>query len=337
MSRKNILVTGGAGYIGSHTVVELIEAGYNVFIIDNFSNSKPVVVDRIEQITGVRPKVYNVDLLDKDELSEVFNRHEIDGAIHFAGLKSVGESVEVPLKYYKHNILSTINLCDVMTAHEVKKLVFSSSATVYSENNVMPVNENSSLGPKNPYGKTKLMIEEILRDLVVADSDWEISILRYFNPVGAHESGLIGEDPKGIPNNLMPYITNVAIGKLDKLKVFGSDYNTVDGTGIRDYIHVVDLAVGHIKALEALQKGISVYNMGTGEGYSVLEVISAFEKITNKKVNYEFTDRRPGDVAISYADVSKAKSELKWKAKRNIEQMCLDAWNWQVKNPNGYS
>lgn len=336
MSIKNILVTGGAGYIGSHTVVELIQSGYNVFIIDNFSNSNPKVVDRIEKITGVRPTVYNVDLLDKGKLGNVFDRHEIDGVIHFAGLKAVGESVQEPLRYYKHNILSTINLCEVMTSYGVKKLVFSSSATVYSEDNVMPVNENSSLGPKNPYGRTKLMIEEILRDLVIADSDWEISILRYFNPVGAHESGLIGEDPKGIPNNLMPYITNVAIGKFEKLNIFGSDYDTVDGTGVRDYIHVVDLAVGHIKALEALKKGISVYNMGTGKGYSVLEVVSAFEKVTNKKVNYEFTDRRPGDVAVSYADVSKAESELNWKAERNIEQMCLDAWNWQVKNPDGY-
>lgn len=337
MGIKNILVTGGTGYIGSHTVVELVEADYNVIIVDNFSNSNPKVVERIQQITGIKPLVYDVDLLDKDELNKVFDRHIIDGVIHFAGLKSVGESTKLPLKYYNHNILSTINLCEIMSTHKVKRLVFSSSATVYSDNNVMPVNEKSALGPSNPYGKTKLMIEEILNDLIFADSEWEISILRYFNPVGAHETGLIGEEPKGIPNNLMPYITNVAIGKFDKLKIFGSDYNTVDGTGVRDYIHVVDLAIGHIKALEALQKGVSVYNMGTGRGHSVLEVISAFEKVNNKNVNYEFTDRRAGDVAVSFADVSKAEFELNWKAKRNIDQMCLDAWNWQVKNPDGYS
>ncbi|WP_144462521.1 UDP-glucose 4-epimerase GalE [Siminovitchia fortis] len=335
---NKILVTGGAGYIGSHTVVELYNAGYEVIIVDNFVNSNLEVINRINEITHQKPIVYPIDLLIKDDLEKVFSQHKFDGVIHFAGLKAVGESTQYPLKYYKENILSTINLCDLMNKYDVKNLVFSSSATVYSPENEMPVNEEGKLRPSNPYGRTKLFIEEILRDLYQADNDWRIVLLRYFNPVGAHESGLIGESPKGIPNNLMPFITNVATGNLKVLKVFGSDYDTVDGSGVRDYIHVTDLAKGHVKALQKnVNPGIRTYNMGTGNGYSVLEVIKAFEKATNRKISYEIVDRRPGDVAVSFADPTKAMEELHWKAEKNILEMCRDAWKWQSKNPNGYN
>ncbi|REJ17221.1 MAG: UDP-glucose 4-epimerase GalE [Caldibacillus debilis] len=334
---NTILVTGGAGYIGSHTIVELYHAGYEAVIVDNFVNSHPHVIDRLEKLIGARPPVYEVDLLNKDQLYEVFQENAFDGVIHFAGLKAVGESNEKPLLYYKNNIMSTINLCELMSEFNVKNLVFSSSATVYSPENQMPVTEESLLGPTNPYGRTKLFIEEILKDLYQSDQEWKITILRYFNPVGAHSSGLIGESPRGIPNNLMPYISNVAVGNLEKLKVFGDDYDTKDGTGVRDYIHVVDLAKGHVKALEKNKApGVNIYNMGTGRGYSVLEMIQAFEKATGRKIPYEIVGRRKGDVAISYADVQKSNKDLDWKAEKDIHEMCKDAWNWQSNNPNGY-
>lgn len=333
---KKVLVTGGAGYIGSHTVVELLDAGYEVVIVDNFSNSHVEVINRIQMITGKYPTLYQLDLLEKQLLRDVFLEHEIDGVIHFAGLKAVGESVKLPLMYYKENILSTINLCELMTEFNVKKLIFSSSATVYDSANKMPVNEKANLNASNPYGRTKLFIEDILRDLYISDAEWKITLLRYFNPVGAHKSGLIGESPNGIPNNLMPYITNVASGKLDKLQVFGSDYNTPDGTGVRDFIHVVDLAIGHLRAYEKKNTpGVSTFNMGTGQGHSVLEIIEAFEKATGINIPYEIVDRRPGDIPVSFADVSKAKHELNWKAERDVIEMCYDAWNWQEKNPDG--
>jgi len=333
-----ILVTGGAGYIGSHTCVELLDAGYEVIIVDNFSNSKPEVLNRIREITGKDFKFYKVDLLDEDGLDAVFKENEIDAVIHFAGLKAVGESVKIPLSYYHNNITGTIILCKLMEKYGVKKMVFSSSATVYGMPDKVPISEDFPLRATNPYGRTKLMIEEILRDLAVTDERWSIALLRYFNPIGAHPSGRIGEDPNGIPNNLMPYITQVASGKLKELKVFGNDYPTKDGTGVRDYIHVVDLAKGHLKALEKVEKstGVDAYNLGTGRGYSVLEVIRAFEKASGQKVPYTIVDRRPGDVAICYADPTKAKNELGWVAEKGIDEMCADSWNWQSKNPNGY-
>lgn len=333
-----VLVTGGAGYIGSHTCVELLDAGYELVIVDNFSNSKPEVLNRIKEITGKDFKFYEVDLLDKDGLEVAFAENEIDAVIHFAGLKAVGESVQIPLRYYHNNITGTIILCELMEKYNVKKMVFSSSATVYGMPDRVPISEDFPLRPTNPYGRTKFMIEEILRDLAVTDDKWSIALLRYFNPIGAHPSGRIGEDPNGIPNNLMPYITQVASGKLKELRVFGNDYPTKDGTGVRDYIHVVDLAKGHLKALEkvANSTGVDAYNLGTGTGYSVLEVIEAFEKASGQKVPYIITDRRPGDVAICYADPSKAKKELGWVAEKGIYEMCADAWNWQSKNPNGY-
>ena len=333
-----ILITGGAGYIGSHTCIELLNAGQDIIIVDNYSNSKPESLLRVKEITGKNIKFYEIDLIDREGIERVFLNNQIDAVIHFAGLKAVGESVSIPLHYYHNNITGTLILCDVMKKYGVKNLVFSSSATVYGIPDQVPISEDFSLSATNPYGRTKLMIEEILRDLYVADPSWSIALLRYFNPIGAHESGLIGEDPNGIPNNLMPYITQVAVGKLKELQVYGKDYPTVDGTGVRDYIHVVDLAIGHLKALEKVMSsnGVEAYNLGTGKGYSVLEIVKAFEKASGRQVPYRIVDRRPGDVAICYADPSKAKKELGWVAERGIEEMCRDSWRWQEKNPNGY-
>jgi UDP-glucose 4-epimerase len=334
-----ILATGGAGYIGSQTCVELLQAGYDLIIIDNFSNSKPESLSRVKEITGKEFKFYEVDLLDRIGIEKVFTENHIEAVIHFAGLKAVGESVSVPLHYYHNNITGTLVLCEVMIKYGVKNLVFSSSATVYGMPEVVPISEDFPLCATNPYGRSKLMIEEILRDLFVADNGWSIALLRYFNPIGAHESGRIGEDPNGIPNNLMPYITQVAIGKLKELKVFGNDYPTVDGTGVRDYIHVVDLALGHLKALERVivSSGVDAYNLGTGIGYSVLELVSAFEKAAGIKIPYHIVSRRHGDVAVCFANPSKAKAELGWIAERGIEEMCRDSWRWQKNNPFGYS
>jgi len=334
----SILVTGGAGYIGSHTSVELLNAGYEIIIVDNLSNSKPESLKRVKEITGKDFKFYEVDLLDRDALEEVFAKNQIEAVIHFAGLKAVGESVSIPLHYYHNNITGTLVLCEVMQKYGVKNLVFSSSATVYGMPDRVPISEDFPLSATNPYGRTKLMIEEILRDVHVSDENWSIALLRYFNPIGAHESGRIGEDPNGIPNNLMPYITQVAVGKLEELQVFGNDYETNDGTGVRDYIHVVDLAQGHLKALEKVMtaKGVDAYNLGTGTGYSVLETVSAFEQASGKKVPHRIVARRPGDIGVCYADPAKAKSELGWTAKRGIEEMCQDSWRWQENNPEGY-
>ncbi len=334
----SILITGGAGYIGSHTCVELLSTGYDIIVVDNFSNSKPEAINRIKEITRKNFKFYQVDILDKENLKQVFAENDIKAVIHFAGLKSVGESVEIPLKYYHNNITGTLILCEVMKSYNVKKFVFSSSATVYGKPKSVPVTEDFPLSAINPYGRTKLMIEDILIDLYYSDKDWSIALLRYFNPIGAHESGRIGEDPNGIPNNLMPYITQVAVGKREKLSIFGKDYDTHDGTGVRDYIHVVDLAKGHLKALEKImyRKGIEAYNLGTGVGYSVLDVVKIFEKVTGKKIPYIITSRRPGDIDKCYADPTKAFNELGWKAEKNLEDMCRDSWNWQKKNPNGY-
>jgi UDP-glucose 4-epimerase len=333
-----ILVTGGAGYIGSHTCVELLSAGYDIVVVDSFCNSKPEALKRVSEITRKEFPVYHIDLLEKNRLEEVFSNHSIDAVVHFAGLKAVGESVAIPLRYYHNNITGTLMLCEVMQVYGVKKMVFSSSAAVYGTPERVPISEEFPLQATNPYGRTKLMIEEILRDLYVSDSEWSIALLRYFNPIGAHPSGCIGEDPNGIPNNLMPYITQVAVGKLKELRVFGNNYPTVDGTGVRDYIHVVDLAIGHVKALEKVMNttGVEAYNLGTGRGYSVLELVSAFEEVTGIKIPYKIVGRRPGDVAISYADPTKAKEELGWVATRGIEEMCRDAWRWQSNNPNGY-
>ncbi|AZU64075.1 UDP-glucose 4-epimerase GalE [Neobacillus mesonae] len=333
-----ILVTGGAGYIGSHTCVELLNAGHEIIVVDNFSNSKPESLTRVKEITGKEVPYYDIDLLDRDGLDEIFSKNTIEAVIHFAGLKAVGESVSIPLHYYHNNITGTLVLCEVMKKHNVKNLVFSSSATVYGMPERVPISEDFPLSATNPYGRTKLMIEEILRDLYVADHDWSIALLRYFNPIGAHESGRIGEDPNGIPNNLMPFITQVAVGKLEQLQVFGNDYPTVDGTGVRDYIHVVDLAIGHLKALEKIMSvsGVEAYNLGTGTGYSVLQIVSAFEKASGVEIPHKIVDRRPGDVAICYADPSKAKQELGWTAERGIEEMCRDSWRWQKNNPEGY-
>lgn len=333
-----ILVTGGAGYIGSHTCVELLNTNHEVVVVDNFSNSKPESLKRIKEITNKDFKFYEVDLLDQEALDQVFSENTIEAVIHFAGLKAVGESVEIPLRYYHNNITSTLVLCEVMQKYGVKKIVFSSSATVYGMPKSVPISEDFPLSATNPYGRTKLMIEEILRDLFVSDHEWSIALLRYFNPIGAHESGRIGEDPNGIPNNLMPYVTQVAVGKRDQLRIFGNDYDTHDGTGVRDYIHVVDLAKGHLKAVEKVMKmtGVEAYNLGTGTGYSVLDVVKNFEKATEKKVPYIFVERRPGDIGKCYADPTKAKNELDWVAEKDIEDMCRDAWKWQKNNPNGY-
>ncbi|MEK5361884.1 UDP-glucose 4-epimerase GalE [Peribacillus castrilensis] len=333
-----ILVTGGAGYIGSHTCIELINSGYDIVVVDNLSNSKLESLQRVKEITGKDLKFYNIDLIDKDELDVVFTENTISAVIHFAGLKAVGESVKIPLHYYHNNITGTLILCETMREFGVRKLVFSSSATVYGLPNRVPIKEEFPLRATNPYGRTKLMIEEILQDLYVSDPTWSIALLRYFNPIGAHESGQIGEDPNDIPNNLMPYITQVAVGKREQLNVFGNDYSTKDGTGVRDYIHVVDLAMGHVKALEKVNafNGVEAYNLGTGKGYSVLELVASFEKATGVKIPYSFVDRRPGDVAVCYSNPDKAKNELGWIATRGIEEMCKDSWNWQKINPEGY-
>lgn len=333
-----ILVTGGAGYIGCHTCIELLQAGYEVVVLDNFSNSHPESLRRVMDITGKAFKVYPVDLLDEKALETVFRQNDIEAVIHFAGLKAVGESVSFPLSYYQTNIISTVYLCEMMKTYDVKNLVFSSSATVYGMPEQVPVCESANLWAMNPYGRTKLLIEGMLRDLYQSDSNWSIALLRYFNPIGAHESGEIGDNPKGIPNNLMPYITQVAIGKRKQLSIFGADYPTHDGTGIRDYIHVVDLAKGHVKALEKmlLTTGVEPYNLGTGKGYSVLELVTAFEKASGVKIPYKIVERRPGDAAVCFADVSKAKRELGWIAQKDIQDMCRDAWHWQIRNPNGY-
>ncbi len=332
-----VLVTGGAGYIGSHTCVELLNAGEEIIVLDNFVNSKPEALNRIKTITGKDFRFYEADLLDKEAINKIFTENSIDAVIHFAGLKAVGESVMQPMRYYHNNITGTLNLCDVMQAHNVKKLVFSSSATVYGTPKTVPIDETFPLSTTNPYGSTKLMIEQILRDIYTADNDWSIALLRYFNPIGAHKSGLIGEDPNGIPNNLMPYIAQVAIGKLECLGVFGNDYPTHDGTGVRDYIHVVDLSLGHLKALAKIRKdkGVDAYNLGTGKGYSVLDVVAAFEKASGKKVKYQIKPRRPGDIAECYANPEKAKKILGWEAKYGIEEMCRDSWNFTQKNPQG--
>ena len=333
-----ILVTGGAGYIGSHTCVELLQAGYEIVVIDNFSNSRPAVLDRIREITGKDFPQAELDLLERDKLEKVFRQFDVDAVIHFAGLKAVGESVKFPLKYYQNNVSGTIVLCEVMQTFGVKKIVFSSSATVYGVLDSDLIPEEAPMAPVNPYGRTKHMIEQFLKDLCQADDEWSVALLRYFNPIGAHSSGLIGDAPNGIPNNLMPYLTQVALGQRDKLYVFGNDYNTHDGTGVRDYIHVVDLAIGHLKALEKVlqSSGVHIYNLGTGKGHSVLDIIREFEKVTGVKIPYEITERRPGDVARYVADPTKAHMELGWRAGKNLADMCRDAWNWQRKNPNGY-
>ena len=335
----SILVTGGAGYIGSHTCIELLAQGYEVVIVDNLYNSCEEAVRRIEELSGKKVTFYKADLLDKEAVEEIFEKESIDSVIHFAGLKAVGESVQKPLEYFHNNLTGTLILCDVMRHHGVKSIVFSSSATVYGNPASVPIYEDFPLSVTNPYGRTKLMIEEILQDVVVSDPEWKVILLRYFNPVGAHKSGRIGENPRGIPNNLTPYITQVAVGKLDHVNVFGNDYDTPDGTGVRDYIHVVDLALGHVKAIEkinAMDGGVKIYNLGTGIGYSVLEVIEAFRKATGKEIPYVIGPRRAGDIATCYAATDKAEKELGWKAQRGLDEMCEDAWRWQSMNPDGY-
>lgn len=336
----SILVTGGAGFIGSHTCVELINAGYDVVVLDNLVNSSEKSLDRVAQIVGKKIKFYEVDCLDREGLCKIFESENIEAVIHFAGLKAVGESVYKPLEYYHNNITGTLILCDVMRQYSCKNIVFSSSATVYGNPAIIPIKEDCPKGElTNPYGRTKSMLEQILTDLHTADEEWNVTLLRYFNPIGAHESGLIGENPKGIPNNLLPYVTQVAVGKLKELSIFGNDYDTHDGTGVRDYIHVVDLANGHVKALDKILKAepeVRIYNLGTGIGYSVLDVVKAFEKANNIKINYTMKPRRAGDVATCYSDASKAKEELSWVASRDLETMCKDAWRWQKNNPNGF-
>ncbi len=331
-----ILVTGGAGYIGSHTCVELLNAEKDVIIFDNFSNSKPEVVTTIEEIAGKRVTLYNADLLDRDAVDTVFRENKIEAVIHFAGLKAVGESVQLPLKYYHNNITGTLILLEVMALHNCKKMVFSSSATVYGTNTDVPFRETHPLSTTNPYGSTKLMIENIMRDAYVADNDWSIALLRYFNPIGAHKSGLLGEDPNGIPNNLLPYVAQVAAGKLPYLSVYGGDYDTKDGTGVRDYLHVEDLAAGHLKAYDYVldHKGVEAINLGTGNGYSVLEIVDAFEKASDKKIEYKIVARRAGDIAVCYADASKAKKLLGWQALRGIAEMCEDSWRFTSRRYN---
>jgi UDP-glucose 4-epimerase len=333
-----ILVTGGAGYIGRHTCVELLNNNYDVIVVDNLYNSNKESLNRIKTITGKEVTFYQHDILDEVRLTQIFTEHRIDAVIHFAGLKAVGESVEKPLEYYHNNLSGTLILFKVMQAFEVKNFVFSSSATVYGDPHTVPIQENFPLSATNPYGRSKLIIEEVCRDLYLADGQWNIALLRYFNPVGAHESGLIGEDPNGIPNNLFPYISQVAIGKREKLSVFGDDYDTPDGTGVRDYIHVVDLAKGHIKALEKLtsKPGLVIYNLGTGQGYSVLEMLRAMERASGKKIPYQIVERRAGDIAICYADPVFAEQEIGWKAERDLNDMAKDTWHWQSNNPDGY-
>jgi len=345
-----ILVTGGAGFIGSHTCVELLNSGYEVVVVDNLYNSCKEALNRVKKITGKDLKFYNVDILDKEALSKVFDENEVDAVIHFAGYKAVGESVAKPLEYYHNNITGTITLCDVMREHGCKSIVFSSSATVYGTPAFVPITEECPTGGvTNPYGWTKYMLEQVLSDLSVSDPEWNVILLRYFNPIGAHESGLIGENPKGIPNNLVPYVTQVAVGKLEKLGVFGDDYDTEDGTGVRDYIHVVDLAIGHVRALEKIdsmkkeyendknRKGVNIYNLGTGKGYSVLDIVKGFEEAVGKAIPYAIKPRRPGDIAVCYADPKKAYEELGWKAERDLKTMCQDSWRWQSQNPEGIS
>ncbi|SDI36238.1 UDP-glucose 4-epimerase [Planococcus glaciei] len=333
-----ILLTGGAGYIGSHAAVELLDQGYEIVIMDNLSNSNIECLERIKEITGKSFAFYKVDLLEYDLMNQIFKEHSIDAVIHFAGLKSVGESVKAPLDYYLNNISGTVNLCSLMKKHGVNKMVFSSTAAVYGNPDRVPIDESFPVSPASPYGRSKLMIEEILRDVYHSDPSWRIAILRYFNPIGAHHSGRIGEDPNGIPDNLVPYITQVAVGKREKLQVFGNDYDTPDGTGVRDYIHVVDLVKGHLKALEYIEKkkGIEVINLGTGTGYSVLEIIGNFREVTGRPVDYQITARRPGDPGVTYANPKKAEIILGWKAEKNLKDMCQDSWNWQSRNPDGY-
>mgnify|MGYP001042347904 FL=1 len=332
-----ILITGGAGFIGSHTAVELLNAGKEIVIVDNLSNSKAEAVRRIAQITGKEPKFYQADLLDRPAMEQIFNENNIEAVVHFAGLKAVGESVYKPLEYYHNNITGTLVLCDVMRSHGCKKIVFSSSATVYGMNNPVPFKEGMPTSATNPYGYTKVMIEQILTDLHTADPEWSVVLLRYFNPIGAHKSGLLGEDPNGIPNNLLPYISQVAIGKLECLSIFGNDYETHDGTGVRDYIHVVDLALGHLKALSYAEThtGVEAVNLGTGVGYSVLDVVHSFEKACGKPINYRIAPRRAGDIAKNYADPAKARELFGWEAQLGLDEMCQDLWNFTVKNPQG--
>ncbi len=336
---QTILVTGGAGYIGTHTVIQLLEAGHEVLVLDNLSNSSREALNRVEAMTGKEVTFYLGDILDRALLEQIFLTHTIDAVIHFAGLKAVGESVKEPLRYYENNVVGTTVLLEVMQAFDVKRIVFSSSATVYGMPERTPIDESFPLSATNPYGRSKLMIEDILRDVAVADSDWSIALLRYFNPIGAHPSGQIGEDPFDVPNNLMPYITQVAVGKLTELSIFGDDYDTPDGTGVRDYIHVVDLAEGHLQALDYVmdQTGVEAFNLGTGTGYSVLDLVRAFEQESGKSIPYRVTDRRPGDIATCFADPTKSKQMLGFEAKHDIRDMCRDAWNWQSNNPNGYN
>jgi UDP-glucose 4-epimerase len=335
---KNILVTGGAGYIGSHTCLELLDAGYEVTVVDNLSNSKEVALERVKQISGRSLTFYKVDLLDKEALEAIFREKDYQAVIHFAGKKAPAESIDIPMEYYWNNITGTLNLCKLMAKYQVYNLVFSSSAAVYSEKAKVPFREDAPCGPINPYGRTKWMIEMILKDLFVSDQEWRIILLRYFNPVGAHPSGKIGEDPHGIPINLLPFITQVAVGKLPELGVYGNDYPTPDGTCIRDYIHVVDLAKGHTKALEKINDltAVETYNLGTNRGYSVMEVVAAFEQATGKKIPYRIVGRRPGDMAVSYADINKANQELGWYSLKGLMDICTDAWRWQSQNPKGY-
>ena len=336
----SILVAGGAGYIGSHTCVELLEAGYDVVVVDNLYNSSEESLKRVEKITGKTVTFYEADILDRDALNKIFDAHEIEAVIHFAGYKAVGESVAKPIEYYHNNMTGTFTLCDVMREHGVKNIVFSSSATVYGDPAQIPITENCPKGqPTNPYGWTKSMLEQVLTDIHTSDNEWNVILLRYFNPIGAHKSGIIGEDPKGIPNNLVPYVAQVAVGKRECLGVFGNDYDTVDGTGVRDYIHVVDLAAGHVKAIEKLKEnpGVEVYNLGTGNGYSVLQVVAAFEKACGHAIKYEIKPRREGDIATCYCDPQKAKEDLGWVAKYGIDEMCEDSWRWQSTNPDGYA
>ena len=333
-----ILVTGGTGFIGSHTVLELLESGHEVAIVDNLCNSSTESLKRVEALTGKKTTFYNADIRDEDALRAIFTEEKPEAVIHFAALKAVGESVEKPLLYYDNNLIGFLRLVEIMEEFDVKNLVFSSSATVYGKPETVPITEDFKTWTTNPYGRTKLMIEKMLTDIYKADNSWNIILLRYFNPIGAHESGMIGEDPDGIPNNLLPYVAKVALGKLEKVNVFGNDYDTPDGTGVRDYIHVVDLAKGHVKSIEKIETnpGLKIYNLGTGNGYSVLEIIEAFKKATGRDVPYVITDRRPGDIDACYADPSLALKELGWKAEYDLEKMCKDLWNWQVKNPDGY-
>ena len=336
---RTILVAGGAGYIGSHTCVELLQAGYDVVVVDNLSNSSQESLNRVKKITGKSVKFYEADVADKEAMDKIFNENDIFGVINFAGLKAVGESVEKPLEYYQNNITGTLNMCEVMRKHGVKNIIFSSSATVYGDPETVPITEECPKGVcTNPYGWTKSMLEQILTDIQKADTEWNVILLRYFNPIGAHKSGLMGEDPNGIPNNLMPYVMKVAIGQLPQVNVFGNDYDTPDGTGVRDYIHVVDLADGHVKAIKKLEEnpGLKIYNLGTGKGYSVLDVIKNVSKAVGKEIPYVIAQRRAGDIAQCYSDASLAKKELGWEAKNGIKEMCEDSWNWQRNNPNGY-